>query len=147
MWFQPDLWPLDFYLQAYFLSPFLLRKWIVLINFIRVLWFIWDPVLVLFNNYKDVVSGKILVFGNILGFPGINWAPKSTKTFNFRYVPFLLKPLILKDCLNAIFALWETTSGRKFSKLVPYLGEKGLGNFPKGWFHGCYITTKTFEHL
>ena len=52
-------------------SPCLYQKWIFLNNFIRIQWFIWDLVLVLFNSHKDVVSGKILVFGNILGFPGI----------------------------------------------------------------------------
>ena len=30
----------------------------------------------LFDSHKDVVSGKILVFGNILGIPGVNCAPK-----------------------------------------------------------------------
>ena len=109
-------------------SPFLPPKWIFLINFIRILWFIWDLVLVLFNSHKDVVSGKILVFGNILGFPGINWTQKWTKTFNFGYIPFLLKHLVLKDCLDTVFVLWETTSGQNFSKLVPYLVGKGLRN-------------------
>ena len=52
---------LFFILKSQFLPP----KWIFLINFIRILWFIWDLVLVLFNSQKDVVSGKILVFGNI----------------------------------------------------------------------------------
>ena len=58
-------------------SPFLPPKWIFLINFIRILWFIWDLVLVLFDSHKDVVLRKILVFGNILGFPRINWAQKG----------------------------------------------------------------------
>ena len=109
-------------------------KWIFLINFIRILWFIWDLVLALFNNHKDVVSGKILVFGNILGFPEISWAQKWIKIFNFGYVPFLLKHLILKDCLNTVFVLWETTSGQNFRKLLPYLWEKRLRNSPKGGF-------------
>ena len=54
----------------------------------------------LFNIHKDVVSGKILVLGII---SGLNWAAKWTKTFNFGYVPFLLKHLILKDCLDIVF--------------------------------------------
>ena len=108
---------------------------IFLINFIRILWFIWDLVLVLFNSHKDVVLGKILVFGNILGFPGKDWAQKWTKTFNFGYVLFLLKHLILKDCLDNVFDLWETTSGRNFSKLVPYLGGRNGSETPqKGVF-------------
>ena len=74
-----------------------------LISFIRILWFIWDLVFVLFDSHKDVVSGKILVFGKILAFPVINWAQKWTQTFNFGYVPFPLKHLILKDYLETAF--------------------------------------------
>ena len=64
-------WPLTFWLlfpRLFFIlkSPFLSQNRIFLVNFIRILWFIWDLVLVLFNSHKDVVSGKILVFGNIL---------------------------------------------------------------------------------
>ena len=114
-------------------SPFLPPKWIFLINFIRILWFIWDLVLVLFDSHKEVVSGKILVFGNILGFPGVNWAQKWTKTFNFGYILFWRKHLILKDCLYTVIVLWETTSGRNFNKLVPYLGEKGHSKRVVSW--------------
>ena len=135
-------WPI-FYLKKSIFSP----KWIFLINFIRILWFIWDLVLALFDIDKDVVSGKILVFGNVFAFPGVNWTQKWTKTFKFGYVLFPLKHLILKDCLDTVFLLWEATTGLNFSKFVRYLGKKGLRKPPKGWFHGCCITTKTFEHL
>ena len=57
----------------------------------------------LFDRNKDVLSEKIFVFGNILGFLGVNWAQKWTKTFG--YAPFLLKHLISKDCLYIVFAL------------------------------------------
>ena len=40
----------------------------------------WDLELVLFDSPKDVVFRKILLFGNILCFPGINWAQNWTKT-------------------------------------------------------------------
>ena len=53
-------------------------------------------VLVSFDSHNDLVSVKIFVSGNILGFPGVNWAQKMTKTFNFGYVLFWLKHLILK---------------------------------------------------
>ena len=79
-------WPLDFCLQAYFLSKkvhFYPKNGFFLINFVIILWFIWDLALVLFDSHKDAVSGKILVFGKILGFPGINWEQKWTKPFNF----------------------------------------------------------------
>ena len=83
------------------------------------------------NRHKDVVSGKILFFANIFGFPGVNWAQKWTKTVNFEYVPFPLKRLILKYCSETVFVLWETTSGRNFRKLEPCLGEKGPRKPPK----------------
>ena len=106
----------------------------------------WDLVLVLFNSHKDVVSGKILAFGSILGFPGITWEQKWTKTFNFGYVPFLLKHLILKGCLSTVFFLWDTTSGRNISKGMPYLGEKGLRNPQRviSWMLHCYENIWTF---
>ena len=106
---------------------------VFLINFIKTLWFIWNLVLVLLDIHKDVVSEKILVFGNILCFPGLNWAQKWTKTFNFGYVLSPLKHLILKDCLETVFLLRETTSGRDFSKLVPYLGEKEFNHISVGY--------------
>ena len=59
----------------------------------------------LFGIDKDVVSGKILVFGNVFAFPGVNWTQKWTKTFKFGYVLFPLKHLILKDCLDTVFLL------------------------------------------
>ena len=114
-------WPLSswflfiglfFILKSLFLPP----KWIFLINFVRILLFIWDLVLVLYDIHKEVVLGKILSFGNVLDFQGVNWSQKWTKTFNFGYVPFPLKHLILKDCLETVFVLWETTSGQNFSK-------------------------------
>ena len=92
-----------------------------------------------FDSNKDLVSGKIVVFGNILGFPGVNWAKKMTKPFKFGYVPLPLEHLILKYCSETAFVLWETTSDRNFSKLGPYRGEKKVRNLPKWWFHGCYI--------
>ena len=139
----------NIFLLTYFIlkSPFLPKKWIFLVNFIRILWFIRNLLLVLFDSHQDAVSQKILVFGKILDFPEVNWAQKWTKIFNFGYAPFALKKSILKDCLETDIFLWETTSSLNFSKLVPHLGEKGLRNSPKGWFHGCYITRKTFDYL
>ena len=63
----------------------------------------WDLGLVLCDIPKDLVSGKILVFGNILCFPGVNWAQKWTKTVNFGYVSFPLKDRILEHCSHNIF--------------------------------------------
>ena len=54
------------------------------------MWFIWDLGLVLFDSHKDVISGKILVFGNILDFVGLNWTQKWIKTVNLGTSRFLL---------------------------------------------------------
>ena len=59
----------------------------------------------LFGSHKDVVSGKILFFGSIFGFLGINWAQKWTKTINFGHILFAFKHLILKDCSEAVYFL------------------------------------------
>ena len=48
----------------------------------------WDLGLTLFDIPKDVVFAEILVFGNIFGFPGVNGAPKWTKSVNHGCVPF-----------------------------------------------------------
>ena len=57
----------------------------------------WDLGLVSSNSQKDVVSGKIKVFGNILYFRAVNRAQKWTKTINFGYVPFPVKDISFKD--------------------------------------------------
>ena len=64
-----------------------------------------DLRLVSSDSPKDVVSWKIKVLGNILCFPGVNWAQKSTKTVNFWYVAFRLKDIIFKDCSYSVIDL------------------------------------------
>ena len=75
------------------------------IIFIRILRFTWDLRLASSDDPKDVVSQKILVFGNIFIFPEVNWAQKLTKIVNFGYVPFVLKHLIVKNCSHPVFVL------------------------------------------
>ena len=91
----------------------------------------WDLGLVSSDSPKDVVSRKIKAFGNILCFPGVNWAQKWTKTKNFGYVPFPLKDKIFKQYSYSVINVWYSTSGPNFSKIGAYLGEKGLENPPK----------------
>ena len=117
--------------QGPFCAHFGPKKWVFLINYITIMWFMWDLGLVLSHSPKDVVSGKIKVFGNILCFPGVNWAQKWTKTQNFGYVPFPLKDISFKDSSYSVIGLWYSTSGPNFSKIEHYLGEKGLKNPPK----------------
>ena len=62
----------------------------------------WDLRLVLSDTRKDVVSGKIKVFGNTFCFLGVNWAQKWTKTLNFGYVPFPLKQISSKYCSYSV---------------------------------------------
>ena len=57
------------------------------INFIRILWFLWDLKVMLLDSAEDEVVGEILVFTNIFYFSGLNKAQKWTKTVNFGYVP------------------------------------------------------------
>ena len=57
----------------------------------------WDLRLMSSDSQKDVVFGKIKVFGNIFCFAGVNWAQIWTKTQNFGYVPFPVKDISFKD--------------------------------------------------
>ena len=65
----------------------------------------WDLELGSSDSRKDVVSGKIKVFGNILIFRGVNWAQKWTKTQNFGYVPFPLKDISFKHSSHSVICL------------------------------------------
>ena len=51
-------------------SPSSTQKWFFWINFIRILWFIWDLGLVLFYSHKKVVSGTFLVLAIFWVFQG-----------------------------------------------------------------------------
>ena len=113
-------------------SPFLAWKMDFFINFVRILWFIWDLGLVLFDSHKDVVSGKILIFGNILGFLEVKWAQKWFKTVTFGYAPFTLEHWILKNYSKTVFGLWEAFLGSKLQQIWVIFGEKGPRNSPKG---------------
>ena len=62
----------------------------------------WQLELVSSDSPKDVVSGKIKVFCNILCFLGVTWAQKWTNTQNFGYVPFPIKEKILKQCSYSV---------------------------------------------
>ena len=116
---------------------FTFKKMGFFINFIRILCFIWDLGLALFDIHKDSISGKFLVFGNILGLLEENWAQKWTKTINFGYVLFLLKHLILKDCSETVFVLWKAFLWLKFQQTrIIFAGER----------EAPYIATKTFEN-
>ena len=79
------------------------------INYIRIVWFMWDLELVLFYSPKVAFFGKILFFGIIFDFPGVNWAPKWAKTVSFGYVLFPLKDIILFICHLCLmmFYLWS----------------------------------------
>ena len=119
-------------------SPFLVQRMGFFINFIGILWFLWDLGLVLFDSHKDVVSRKILVFGNILCFVGVNWAQKWTKSVNFGYVPFPLKHLILEDCSETVFVLWKMCLWLKFQQTrVIFWGERAQKPPKRGYFMGA----------
>ena len=112
------------------------QKKYFLINFIRILWFIWDLGPELFNNHKDVVSGKKFGFLQYFGgFFAENWAQKWTKTINFGYVSFPLKHLILKDCSETVFVLSKTYLWLKFQQTwVIFAGERAQKPPKRGYF-------------
>ena len=80
-------------------------------------------------------------------FSGVICIHKLSRTINFGYVLFPLKYFILKYCLETGFVFKGTTSGRIFSKLKLYLGEKGPRNPPKGAISGMLHAMETFENL
>ena len=88
----------------------------------------WDLGLVSSDSSKDAVFIKILVFDNILCFPGVNWAQRWTKTVNFGFVPFTLNDISFRDSSYSVIGSSYSTSGPNFSKIGLYLGEKGLKN-------------------
>ena len=63
--------------------------------------------LTLFDNPKNSVFPKLLVFCNIFGFPAVNWAQKWTKTINFQSLSFEPNFEILKDFSNNVFVLLD----------------------------------------
>ena len=130
---------LFFYLKK---SIFGLKNVFFLINFIRILWFIWDLGPVVFDNHKHVVSGTNF------GFWGGNWAQKWTKAINFGYASFPIKLLILKDCSETFLSLMKDVPMVEISaNSSHFCRRKGLETSEKGLFHGCCITTKTFKNF
>ena len=95
----------------------------------------WDLGPVLFDNHKDLVFGKNLVFGNILVVLGENWAKKWTKTINFGYVSFRLKHLIVKYCSETVFVLWKIYLWLKFQQTGDkFAGERAQKPPKKDYF-------------
>ena len=96
-----------------------------LINFVRILWFVCNLGLVLFDSQKDKVSGKNFSFWQYFGFFGVSWVQKWTKIINVGCALLPLKHLILKDCLEAVFFLWKTHLWLKFQQTrVIFAGER-----------------------
>ena len=78
---------------------------------------------------------KILVFGSILGLLEENCAQQWTETINFGYNLFPLKLLILKDCLETVFVLWNTYLWSKFQQTwVIFVGERAQKPAKRGHF-------------
>ena len=145
MWCSPDLWPLDLSLPAYFVtlkSPFLAKKNFFLINFIRILWFICDLGLVLFDSHKDVVSGKKISFWQYFDFSRGKLGPKMDQNHQIwvRLVSAYLLNFerFFKKCL----CLMKDVTLVKISANSSYIWwRKGPETPRKGPFHGCCIPT------
>ena len=80
---------LSFTLKSLFLAQ---KKFFLKNNFIRILWFMWDLGLVLFDSCKNVVLEKMSFFGNVLGFLEVNCVQNGPKPSFFDMSHF---------CLNA----------------------------------------------
>ena len=57
------------------------------VNFIRILWFIWDLRLLLFDSHKDVVSGKNFGFWQYFGFSVGKFCPKMDQNHQLWVCP------------------------------------------------------------
>ena len=123
------------------LNPTLAQKCVFLLNFTRILWFSWDPGVMLFDIPKDVVFAEILGFSNIFVFQAVNWTPKCTKTVKFGCIPFDPKCKIRNDFSKTLFLLLETSSGQNFRRSNSICPKKPK----KGPIHWCWIDRKNFE--
>ena len=112
-------------LKSLFLAP----KMFFLINFIIILWFIWDLGLVLFDIHKDVVSGKIFWFWRYL--PPVNWTQKWPKPSTLDTSRLSLKHLILEYFSETVFLLWKTYLWLKFQQTQVVFGRERAQKPPK----------------
>ena len=124
-------WPLEPAPGGQFRPILALKNGGFLIIFIIILRFIWDLGLLSFDSPKVVVSGKILVFGNIFNFLGLNWAQKWTKTENFGCVPFVLKHTNFETLfLHCLFAMMDYLWS-KFQQIRALYGRERAKKPPK----------------
>ena len=87
-----------------------------------------------------------MVFGNILGLLGVNWAQKWTKTINFRYVPLQVKHLILKNCSETVFALRKIYLWSKFQQTrIIFGGERAQKPLKRGHFMDAALPQKRMK--
>ena len=105
---------------------------------------IWDLCYLMVKRMQFLK--KNLIFGNILGFLGVNWVQKWTKIINFGDVLFLLKHLILRGCSESVCLMKDVALVEISANLSHICRRKGLETLQKGQFHGCCIATKTFEN-
>ena len=122
---------LFFYLKKFIFGPKIFF-FIFFTNFIKILQFIWDLGLVLFDSHKDVVSGKILVFVNILGFLGVNWAQKWPKSSTLGTSRFHLNTQFWKIVQRLSLSLRDAPQQTR----VIFRGERAQKPLQKGLFHG-----------
>ena len=98
----------------------------------------------LFDSCKNAVFGKILVFGNIFAFPGINWVQNGP---NHHFWICLISALTLnferlfRGCLFFIRLLLVRISANSSH----IWGRKGPGIPQKQPFCGCCIAKKHFK--
>ena len=118
-----------------------------LINLIRILWFVWDLGVVLFDSQKDVVSGKNLGFCLYFRFSRGKLGPNMDQNHHLWVRLISAKTLIFermfRDCLYLIkdVPLVEVSANSSHIWI-----RKGPETHQKGPIHRCCITMKTFEN-
>ena len=129
-------------------NPYLAQKMFFLINFIRILWFIWDLRLMLFDNQKGVVSGKNFSFRQYFGFSGGKLGPKMYQNHQLCVRPVSTYKLNFERLFRGCLCLVKDVPLVEISANSSHISRrKGPETTQKWPFHGCCITTKTFENL
>ena len=106
------------------------------------------PGLVLFDNHKDVVSGKKFSFWQCFGFSECKLGPKMDQNHQIWIRPVSALTLNFKRLFRDCLCLMKNVPLVEILASSSHIwGRKGPETPQKGPFHGCCIPMKTFENL
>ena len=117
-----------------------------LVNFIRILWFVWDLEVRYLIVLKMYFFKTFLNFANIFNFPEVNMVQKWTKTVSFWVCPFLRKTQNFEKFFKHCVCLMKEYFCWKFLWNQALCGRERISKTPK-LFHGCWMGAKNFENL